>query len=386
VVTGSRAEYGLLYWLMKEIDDDPSLELQVLVTGMHLEKRFGLTVETIVNDGFNINARVSMDIADDTPETIAKSIGIGIVGMTDALIELTPDCVVVLGDRYEMLAAGQTAMALRIPLAHIHGGEATEGLIDEAIRHALTKLSQIHFVAADEYRNRVIQMGEQPSQVHKVGAACLDNLEKLELISRQILANDLEIDIGNSPFFLVTYHPVTLNQADQAKPVQNMLEAMSSFPDHKYIITGVNSDPGNNAVARTIKEFAGARPKGVIFQESLGQLRYMSAMKYAAVVIGNSSSGIIEAPAMKVPTVNIGERQQGRIRSASIIDCTEDQASIRAAIEKALNPAFLKIAKSADYPFGTPGVAVRIKETLVNTDFSNILLKRFYDLPTGVNA
>jgi len=386
VVTGSRAEYGLLYWLMREIDGDTKLELQVLVTGMHLESCFGSTVEIIERDGFKISARVPMGITDDKPETIAKSIGRGTIGMTDALVELAPDCIVVFGDRFEMLTAGQAAMALQIPLAHIHGGEATEGQIDEAIRHALTKLSHLHFVAAEDYRNRVIQMGEQPSRVHNVGAACLDNMERLELLSRQSLADAIEFDIASSPYFLVTYHPVTLSSEDQAKPVAEMIGAIAEFADHKIIFTGVNSDPGNSDLSEAITTFTRSSGSNAIFRNSLGQVRYLSAMKYAAAVIGNSSSGIVEAPALAVPTVNLGERQRGRIRAASVVDCTEDQGSIKKAIETVLDPEFMAAAKTVEYPFGTPGAARRICETLAATNFADILMKRFYDLPAEARA
>jgi len=386
VVTGSRAEYGLLYWLMREIKEDPELELKVLVTGMHLEERFGNTVEAIEKDGFGINARVPMDIIDDKPSTIAKSIGRGVIGMTDAMSALLPDCVVLFGDRYEMLAAGQAAMFLQIPMAHIHGGEATEGLMDEAIRHALSKLSHLHFVAAEPYRERVIQMGEQPSSVHNVGAAGLDNLAKLDLLNRTTLSKTIGLNLSTSPYFLVTYHPVTLSQGDQVGPVQEMLAAISAFGDYKVIFTGVNADPGYGGVARAIEEYAEERIGDVIFTNSLGQRNYLSAMKYAASVVGNSSSGIIEAPAMKVPTVNIGDRQRGRIRAATVIDCEEDRKSIGAAIETALDPEFLEIAKKSHYPYGSPGAARRIRETLAATDFSNILMKQFYDLPTAAGA
>ena len=381
VVTGSRAEYGLLYWLLKEIEEDQGLELQILVTGMHLEERFGYTVETIESDGFEISARVSMDISDDKPTTIAKSIGRGVIGITDAFATLDPDCIVVLGDRYEMLAAGQSAMMMRIPLAHIYGGEASEGSVDEAIRHALSKLSHLHFVAAEEYRHRVIQMGEQPSSVFNVGAACLDNLEKLELLDRAQLADELKFEISKAPYFLVTYHPVTLSSGDQSLPVREMLRAIEGFADHKVIITGVNSDPGNRDVGRVVEKFAKANEKTVIFFNSLGHLKYLSAMKHAAVVVGNSSSGIVEAPAINVPTVNIGDRQRGRIRAASVIDCLEDEESIKVAIARALDSEFIARARKAEYPFGKPGVAARIKSTLASVDLSNIQMKHFYDLP-----
>ena len=380
IITGTRAEYGLLSTLMREIENDDLLDLQVVVTAMHLEASYGNTVVLIERDGFQVDARVPIDLFDDSPLGVARSMAKGISRLAEVLDSLKPDILVLLGDRYEILGAAEAAMLLKIPIAHIHGGEATEGLIDESIRHSTTKMSHLHFTAAEPYRRRVIQLGENPERVFNVGAMCLDALAALDFIDRDSLSNYLSFDLTN-PFFLVTYHPVTLNGAKCGDNIVHMLNAFEKFPEFNVIITGVNSDPGNKNLTKIIESYVASSPERLCMYVSLGQLRYFSAMKYASAVVGNSSSGILEAPALKVPTVNIGDRQRGRIRSDSVIDCAESEQSIIAAISEAIKPQHRKKTDKAIYPFGVAGASRKIKNVLKTVDLDNILMKPFYDLP-----
>jgi UDP-hydrolysing UDP-N-acetyl-D-glucosamine 2-epimerase len=377
VVTGTRAEYGLLYWLMKEILDDPELQLQVVATGMHLAPEYGLTYHSIVADGFVIDATVEMQLSSDTPVGIAKSIGLGVIGCADALARLQPDVMVVLGDRYEILAAAQAALVARIPVAHIHGGETTEGAIDESIRHALTKMSQLHFVAAEAYRTRVIQLGEHPDRVFNVGALGVENITRLQLLDRAQLEESLDFQLG-SPTFLVTYHPATLGESAPEAAMGELLAALDRFPEAKVVITKPNSDAGGRILAQMIDDYAIANPGRVAVFTSLGQLRYLSALRLVDAVIGNSSSGIIEAPAFRTPTVNIGERQTGRLKAASIIDCRESTDSIVAAIREALAPAFREGIKEDASLYGSGATAAQIRDRLKQAEL--LTTKRFYDL------
>ena len=383
VITGSRAEYGLLSRLMAEIDADPEMTLQVAVTAAHLDAAFGKTVNVIARDGFAINARIPIELGDDSPLGSARSLAQGISGMAEALGRLSPDVMVVLGDRFEILAAVAAAMMLRVPVAHIHGGEATEGAIDESIRHSVTKMSHLHFTAAEPYRQRVIQLGEAPSRVFNVGAMCLDELESLDLLDREALSDALNFDLGQ-PYFLVTYHPVTLSEEDPSVAVARMLHALDAFSDHKVIITGVNADLGRNRVMRTLADFVARSEGRVLTTTSLGQLHYFSAMKYADCVVGNSSSGIIEAPALSTPTVNIGDRQRGRVRAATVIDCCDTAEEIKHALSNALDREWRKRAERGAYPFGFPGAARRVKNVLKHKNLHGILMKSFHDLTPGV--
>ncbi|MDO8607463.1 MAG: UDP-N-acetylglucosamine 2-epimerase [Phaeospirillum sp.] len=380
VVTGSRAEYGLLLPLMKAIEADCGLSLRLVVTGSHLEPRFGATVTAIEADGFAIDARVGMDLSGDAPLDTAHAMARGLSGMAEAFQRLRPHLVVVLGDRYEILAAAQAALLLRLPIAHIHGGEASEGAMDEAIRHALTKMSHLHFAAAEPYRRRIIQMGEQPGRVFTVGAMALDTLATQRAMPRADLTRRLELP-DDARYFLVTYHPATLDDADPGKAVDALASALDAFAGHHVLVTGVNADPGFDAVARAVDHWRRRRPGQVRAVASLGQTLYAAAMGGAEAVVGNSSSGIIEAPFLGTPTVNLGIRQRGRVRAASVIDCGETEPEIRAALAKALDPAFRAEAAKAAYPFGTPGAAHRVVEVLKSTPLEGLLLKPFHDLP-----
>lgn len=380
VVTGTRAEYGLLRLLLAELAADPAVALQVLVTGAHLSPRFGETWKQIEADGFAIDARVDMALAGDSPAETAHSMALGLAGMAEALARLAPDLVVLLGDRYEILAAAEAAMLCRIPIAHLHGGEATEGAMDEAIRHAVTKMAHLHFTAAEEYRRRVVQLGEDPARVFNVGATGIDCMAATPAMSRAEVDAELGMAAGR-PFFLVTYHPVTLSGADQSQAVAELAAALDAFPHHHVVVTGVNADPGHDEVSQGFARWRQTRHEGLVMVETLGQRRYYGAMRWCDAVVGNSSSGLLEAPAAKIPSVNIGPRQRGRVRAASVIDCGESRDEITSALLRALDPAFRAVAAVAPYPFGTPGASKRIAAILRDARLEGILMKRFHDLP-----
>jgi len=380
IVTGSRAEYGLLFWLMKEIQNDPALQLQIIATGMHLSPEFGLTYRQIEEDGFAIDEKVEMLLSSDTPVGIAKSVGLGVIGFADALDRLKPDILVVLGDRFEILAATQAAMIARIPIAHIHGGETTEGAIDEAIRHAITKMAHFHFTAAAPYRNRVIQLGEAPERVFNCGAPGLDHVKKLKLLNKSTFEKAIDFQLGD-PTFLVTYHSVTLSDTSPETAFQELLKALEQFPEAKIIITKANADTEGRIINKNIDKFAEKHPNRVKAFTSMGQLLYLSAIKNTDVVVGNSSSGIVEAPAFHKPTVNIGKRQQGRLKADSVIDCEENEQAIVAAINKALSPEFKNnVLKKTINPYGSGNASAKIKDHLKKVSLRNILMKKFYDV------
>lgn len=379
VVTGTRAEYGLLRWLMQEIGDDPGLKLQIVATGAHLSPDFGLTYREIEADGFTIATKVEMLLASDTPTGIAKSVGLGVIGFADALALLAPDILVLLGDRYEILAAAQAALVARIPVAHIHGGELTEGAFDDAIRHALTKMAHLHFVAAEPYRRRVIQLGEDPARVFNFGAPGLDSIRRLTLLGRAELETALGFALG-AVNLLVTYHPVTLEDENPREAMAALLQALDAFPQARIIFTRPNADTHGRVINELIDRYLAAQPGRAAAFASLGQVRYLSAVCHAAAVIGNSSSGLSEAPALKTPTVNIGARQRGRLRAASVIDCAAEPAAIRAAIEKALSADFAPVVQAAVSPYGAGDASVRIKEQLKQVPLAGLAVKKFYDI------
>lgn len=382
VVTATRAEYGLLYWLLLALRDDLQIELQLVVTGAHLSPAHGMTVHQIESDGFTIAARLPILLQDDSPQGITKSLGLATLAFADTLALLEPDILILLGDRYEMLAAAQAAMIGRIPIAHIHGGEATEGLIDEAIRHSITKMAHLHFVAANDFRRRVIQLGEDPDRIWVVGALGLDNIVRLPLLDRETLANQLGIPLV-SPFILLTYHPVTLLQVDPGKAMQELLDVVNDIAS-TIIVTGVNADTGGSAMRDVAVRFAKSHPGKVFLAESLGTLRYLSAMKHADVVVGNSSSGLLEAPALGTPTVDIGDRQQGRPRAQSVVHSAAEVNEIALAIHRALSPLHRTISAQRKTPYGTPGAAERIMSVLRSHPLEGLLVKRFYNLPANL--
>jgi GDP/UDP-N,N'-diacetylbacillosamine 2-epimerase (hydrolysing) len=379
VVTGTRAEYGLLYWLMKEIKDDPDLELQTAATGMHLSPEFGLTYKQIETDGFIINEKVEMLLSSDTPIGIAKSIGLGVIGFADVFARLQPDIIVVLGDRYEIFAAAQAAMTAGIPIAHIHGGETTEGAMDEAMRHSITKMAHFHFTAAESYRKRIIQLGEAPERVLNYGAPGLDNLKKMELLDKTTFEKTINFKLRNLSF-LITYHPVTLSMKGPDKPFKELLKAIDHFPEAKIIFTKANSDTTGRIINQRIDEYAKKNQLRTKVFTSMGQLLYLSALKHVDIVIGNSSSGIVEVPAFKKPTINIGKRQQGRLMANSVINCQENKQAIVSAIKQGLSSEFKKILKNIKNPYEQGNTSQKIKEYLKKVSLHNILMKRFYDV------
>lgn len=381
VVTGSRAEYGLLYWLMQEISTDPALHLQLVATGTHLDQKFGHTASVIEADGFVIDARVPIDLSDDSPAGIAAATGAALSGISAALVRLQPDIVVVLGDRYEILAAATAALLLRLPIAHIHGGEVTEGAIDDSMRHAISKMSTWHFAAAEPYRQRLIQMGEQPDSIFTVGAPGLDHLERTPLLDARDIASVLGINT-DQPYFLITQHPTTLGSENPSDEINALLAALDTFKEHACIFTGVNADAGHDQISEIIHDYVSSHANRARLFPSLGQQRYLSAMKHASAVIGNSSSGIIEAPACRVPTINIGLRQKGRLRAASVLDCAPDAASIQTAIGTAIDPAFMSSRSGMVPPYGLPGASARIKHALASCRIDTGQRKQFYDLPS----
>jgi UDP-hydrolysing UDP-N-acetyl-D-glucosamine 2-epimerase len=378
IVTGSRADYGLLRWLMHDLRLDPAARLQILATGMHLSPEYGLTYREIEADGFAIDQRVEIGLADDSALGIAESVGRGVAGCAKAFERLRPDIVVLLGDRFEILAAAEAAMLARLPLAHIHGGEASEGAIDEAIRHAITKMAHLHFVAAEPYRRRIIRMGEHPDRVVTVGAPGLDALQRLRLLGRAELAAALGY-AWRSINLLVTYHPATLSRPPPSIAMGELLGALAAVPDAGIVFTKPNADHDGRVIAAMIDEFCAAHAARARAYVSLGQLNYLSLMAECSAVIGNSSSGIIEAPALGRPTVNIGARQRGRLRAPSVIDCADAVGAIEAAIGRALDPAFQRIAAARVSPYGGGGAAAAMKRVLLAAPLDRILVKSFYE-------
>ncbi|OCW56999.1 UDP-N-acetylglucosamine 2-epimerase [Hoeflea olei] len=381
IATGTRADYGLLYWLMRDLRDHPRFKLQIIASAMHLAPQFGETIRFIRDDGFEIDATVPCLDEDDSDAGMGRAYVRATDGFLAALERLKPDLLLVLGDRFEALAAATAATFLHIPVAHAHGGEVTLGAVDEVFRHAITKMAHLHFTAAEDYRQRVIQMGEAPERTFNVGAIGLDNFLRLELPPRRELMRDLGLP-EDADYALVTYHPATMEKGGPLAGLEALLQAFEAFPDLKLVITKANADPGGRRINERLEGYQAERPERVRLVSSLGQLRYLAAMKHAAMVIGNSSSGIIEAPAVDVPTVNIGSRQEGRLRARSIIDVPETADAIGAGIARALDPAFRKDLKDAEPPYGRPGNATgRIVSVLETGQFGSLGRKPFCDLP-----
>lgn len=377
VFTGTRAEYGLLFWLLKDIQSDPDLTLQLLVSGMHLSPEFGDTYKQIEKDGFKIDEKIEILLSSDSPVGTAKSMGLGVLGFADALSRLAPDVLVILGDRFEALAAAQTSMILRIPIIHLHGGEITEGAYDDAIRHAITKLSYLHGTSTDEYRNRVIQLGESPERVKNVGAIGLDHLNRGSFMTISELSESLNFDLTR-PYFVVTYHPVTLGDESPEDSFQALLDALDEYPNHQIILTYPNADDGGRRIIPMLEAYAAKQPNRVLAIPSLGQIRYLSSVKHAAAVIGNSSSGIIEVPAFDVPTVNIGSRQKGRLAAKSVLNCEPSLTSITEAISDAVKRNYKLDGETIINPYGQGNTSGQVIEMLKSLHFERS--KAFHDL------
>ena len=383
VVTGTRAEYGLLRPVMRRIARSGSLALQVIATGMHLSQEFGHTAQSILDDGFTIDERVEMLLSSDTPVGITKSMGLGVIGFADALARLAPDLVLVLGDRFEILSAVQAALIARIPVAHLCGGDSTEGAFDEGIRHAITKMAHLHFVSNAHAALRVRQMGENPAHIFNVGSPGIDTILELDMLSREALATSLGIHLAPR-MLLVTYHPETLSSASATGQLHSLFGALDAFcassGECSVVFTMPNADTGGREIMEHIRAYAEHRPH-VSAHTSLGQLRYLSAMRHAAVVVGNSSSGLYEAPSLHVPTVNIGDRQKGRLRAASVIDCAPEKDAILAA----LNTAIATDCSAVSNPYGDGRTAERIVTVLESlTDTASLVRKHFFALDGDV--
>ena len=379
VVTGTRAEYGLLYWLMKSIEDDPKLKLQVIATGMHLSSEFGLTYNEIEKDGFMIDRKIEMLLSSDSPSAISKSTGLGMVGFADAYNELDPGVVVILGDRFELLAAAAAALFARIPIAHIHGGEATAGAFDEAIRHSITKIAWWHFVAADEYKKRVIQLGENPERVFKVGGVGVDAIRKAKLLSKNELMKKTNIKFGKKNL-LVTYHPVTLENQSSKKHFQVLLDTLHELEDAYLIFTMPNADSDSRIIKEMIDECVVNHSNRSIAFTSMGHLNYLSTLQFVDGVIGNSSSGLLEAPTFKIGTINIGDRQKGRLKAKSVIDCEPTKQSIQNAFFTLFSEDFQKMLPSVVNPYGEGNATEKIMDVLKNKAIPQEPKKEFYDL------
>lgn len=379
VVTGTRAEYGLLFWLLKGLNNDKDIELQLCVTGMHLSPEFGLTYEIIEKDGFQIHKKIEILLSSDTSVGINKSMGLGLIGFADCYAELNPDLLLVLGDRFEIFVAAVAAMISRIPIAHCHGGESTEGVIDESIRHSITKMSHLHFTSTEIYKRRVIQLGEYPKFVHNVGALGIENLNKLDLLTKK----ELEARMGftfSKQNLLVTFHPVTLERATSETQFLELLTALDSFTEIKVIFTKPNADTDGRKIIKLIDDYVSKNKDRCISFVSLGQLRYLSLLKFVDGVVGNSSSGIIEAPSFKTGTINIGDRQKGRIKAKSVIDCEPDSHSIIDAINLLYSNTFQQSLKKVTNPYGIKNASELILPIIKNVDLSDILKKRFFDI------
>ena len=377
VFTGTRAEYGLLYWLMKAIQADASLTLQVIASAMHLSPQFGDTWREIEADGFTIDAKIEMLLSSDSPVGIVKSMGLGTIGFADALDRLKPDLLVILGDRFEALAVAQAALIMTIPIAHLHGGELTLGAYDNSIRHAITKMASLHFVAAEAYRQRVIQMGEQPSHVFNVGAPGLEHIHRSERLSLDELSQAIGFPL-KQPFFLVTYHPVTLSNESIEDAFATLLKVLDDYPCHQVLFTYPNADNGGYIIIQMLERYCQANPQRAFAMKSMGYKRYLSAIAHAEVVIGNSSSGIIEVPVFGMPTINIGLRQQGRLSADSVIHTESSYSAISEALIQALEPVFRATCRDVMNPYGTGHVAEQILFILKSYELSAI--KHFHDL------
>lgn len=383
IVTGTRAEYGLLKPVIEKVHKADDIELQLVVTGMHLSSEFGMTYHEIEEDGYPISTKIEMLLSSDTAVGITKSMGIELIGFADYFEINRPDIVVILGDRYEMLVAASAAMIARIPIAHIHGGEKTEGAVDEAIRHCITKMSHLHFTSTEEYRNRVIQLGEQPGNVYNVGALGVENIRTLKLMSRGELEGDLGF-IFKEHTIMVTYHPVTLENMTSKEQFANLLEVIDRHKDIFVIFTKANSDMDGRIINQMIDEYVAKNGSKCRIFASLGQLRYLSALQFCDVVVGNSSSGIVEAPSFGIPTVNIGDRQKGRASSESVIHCGNSIEEIECALESALSDNFrekVRNVKNLYEKAGTSDTIIKVIRDALNNGIN--IKKEFYDITYG---
>lgn len=381
VVTGTRAEYGIMSNLMKSLRADSRVELQIIATNMHLSPEFGLTYKEIESDGFAIDKKVEMLLSSDTHTGTVKSMGLASIGFADAYSELKPDLIVILGDRYEMLAAASSALIFGIPVAHLHGGEITECAYDDAIRHAITKLSYLHFTSTEEYRKRVIQMGEEPKRVHWVGSPGVDNMRGEKLMSLSELEESIGFKLGES-FLLVTFHPVTKEPGEAETQIKELLKALDTQTStSKLLITLPNSDSDGRTITKIIKEWAEDKRENAIVITSLGRKRYYSALSHCKVVVGNSSSGLIEAPSFRKPTLNIGNRQKGRSQGNTVVNCTAEYQDIVKGLEKVTSEEFIDfVSSNGNNPYSKDDTLSEIHKALVETPLPHNAIKHFHDI------
>jgi GDP/UDP-N,N'-diacetylbacillosamine 2-epimerase (hydrolysing) len=381
VVTGSRAEYGLLRWVMEGINNDPDLLLQIIATGMHLSADFGLTYREIEKDGFQIDRLVEILTSSDSSVGIAKSIGLGLIGFADAFKELKPDLILVLGDRFEIFSAVSAALVAKIPVAHLHGGEKTVGAFDDALRHSITKMSHIHFVATESYRQRVIQLGEQPDHVFLVGGLGVDSIRRLNLLDRNALETELGFKLGRKNL-LITFHPTTLGAVSAETQIEELFSALLSLEDTKLIFTLPNADTNSRALTKAVKKFVADHPNACAYS-SLGQSLYLSCMAHVDGVVGNSSSGLLEAPTLRKGTINIGDRQEGRLQAKSIINCDPTRQNITNALLKLYSKEFQSSLHEVTNPYGDGGASEKVVAILKHQNIESITKKIFYDYPFG---
>jgi GDP/UDP-N,N'-diacetylbacillosamine 2-epimerase (hydrolysing) len=377
-VTSGRADYGLLRWVMHGVKNDPELQLQIIATGMHLSSTYGFTYQEIEEDGFFIDARIEILGSPDAAIEISESMGMAITGIANAINDLEPDLLVVLGDRYEIFAATAAALVSKTPVAHLHGGEVTTGAFDESFRHAITKMSHLHFVATEEYKSRVIQLGENPQNVFLVGGLGVDGIKKLSLLSREELETRLGFVFGEKSL-LITFHPATLDSEAPEHQMRELLRALSSLNDTTLIFTMPNADTGSDNLILMLQDFV-ENNKRAKMCSSLGQLMYMSCIAQVDGVVGNSSSGLTEVPTFKKGTINVGDRQQGRLQASSVINCEPSEVQIKSAIERLYSPEFkLNLVKSSN-PYGAGGASLKIVKVLKEVSLDGIIKKPFYDL------
>ncbi len=379
VITGTRSEYGLLYWLMKKIQSSDESELQIIVTGSHLLSEFGDTYLDVERDGFSINRKIDILLASDSSVGIGKSMGLAMIGFSDAYVEIKPDIVVVLGDRFEIFSAVSAATVARIPVVHLSGGETTEGAFDEAFRHSITKMAHLHFVSTEEYKERVVQLGENPSKIFNVGAFGMENISKLKLLSRRDLEKSINFKLGKINF-LVTYHSVTLEDSTSEQCLLNLLSVLDTIKNAHIIFTQANTDTGGKIINKIINNYVKLNPNKSIFFKTLGQLRYLSIMQYVDGVVGNSSSGLVEAPSFGIGTINIGDRQRGRVKSESVIDCSPDKDEIQKAFNLLLGEKFKKSVTDVKNPYDQGESSEKIYEIIKSFPLNGILKKKFYNI------
>ena len=376
VVTGSRAEFGLMSGIMQAIHNDPELELQVIATNMHLSPEFGLTYKEIENVGFTINKKVYMLLSSDTPNATAKSVGLGFVSFADAYEDLKPDLIVVLGDRFEIIAAVSTALFFKIPVAHLHGGEITEGAYDDCIRHSITKMSHLHFTSTEVYRQRVIQLGEDPKRVFNVGAPGIENIKKVPLMNKEELEATMDGFTFSDKTLLITYHPVTLENSTAEEQIKNLLAALDEYPEYKIIFTLPNSDTDGRVIIKLINEYVAKHPGRAVAYPSLGLRRYLSALQFVKAAVGNSSSGIIEVPSFGIPTLNIGDRQRGRLAAESVVNCGTSKDDILAGLEQVFKAEHKEIYN----PYEGKNTTAEILLVLKTFPLEGLIQKTFYNI------